>query len=169
MFARFQRGEFRMTMMSVRGPARDHGLLGGTGLPDVGMLAARCAAAARRVRAGQDLDDIDTASLGELRDLLARSAEALTYFGSAGARGTKPSGALASTVEATIRAVRLAPNESEDVERITAVLHDTENLIQSLLREPSPDRAAAVEILASSLATAVNRETGHPGEFTSSF
>ena len=149
-----------MMMTAVTGHARDRGLLGQPDLTDVAMLAARSAAGARRVMSEEALDDIDRVSLEGLRDLLSSFAEAITYFGTGGAQGAQ-SGALAATVEATIRAVAQPAMDPGKALRRSA------DLIRDLLEQPTTAVAAAVAELASGLAVAAGRETGHPGENTS--
>jgi hypothetical protein len=165
MFDCTKRGD-AMTMTTIAGPPRLHGPLGGADINDVGLLAARSAAAARRAQRGGQFDEIDRQALEALKELFVSSAETVTYFGSGGAHGAQPSSALAATVEATIDAVVPSVNTPEDSERLAAFLGEAAETIDQLLATQTSELAERVAALSSSLASAVNRENGHPGEQT---
>ncbi len=153
---------------AVGSTPRDYDLLGGgSDVIDLALLAARSAAAARRVAAGSSsLDDIDERSLDTLADLLDTSATAIEYFGNAGQRGSPPSGALAARVDVAIDVVLHEMRGPADTASLAAKLRTWAGDVRSLVANQEPAAAASLADFLGVLTSSVLRVTGHPGETT---
>jgi hypothetical protein len=152
---------------AVGSTPRDYDLLGGgSDVIDLALLAARSAAAARRVAGSTPLDDIDERSLDTLADLLDTSATAIEYFGNAGQGGSPPSGALAARVDVAIDVVLHEMSGPADTDSLAARLRTWAGDVRSLVANQEPAAAASLADFLGLLTSSVLRVTGHPGETT---
>jgi len=142
---------------------------GGSELLDLGLVAARIAAASRRVAVGGTLDEVDRSAIAEMQALLNASAEVVRFFGSEGRQGSPPSNALASRVDVAIDAVVRRSESQIDSAALEQGLTSRASVLAALLSAPEPDSAGEALAVCSDLAAAVLRETARPGELTSTF
>ena len=149
-------------------PAGQYDLLhGGAEVVDLSLLAARTAAALRRVPDGGAPSNEDADIVHAMAQLLADAAHAMQFFDSGGREGSPPSGALAARVDAAIDAVLdegLRPDQqtavSQRLSKLAARLEAPANW--------SPGEADQLADYFSHLASAVLDHAGHTGEVTAS-
>lgn len=141
-------------------------LHGGSEVVDLSLLAARTAAALRRVSVTGQPSEADAQVVHAMAHLLGEAAEAMQFFDSGGREGSPPSGALAARVDAAIDAVleeRLEPEEqtalSQRLSRLAARLDPSAEQL-------TPAEATNLADYFSGLASAVLDQAGHVGEIT---
>ena len=87
----------------------NHLLNGGSAMVGLGLTSGRAAAAMYKVQQNLPFDEIDSASLSEIDQLLRSSADTVRFFSSRGQAGTPPTDALSIEVEMTIYVVAHDP------------------------------------------------------------
>jgi hypothetical protein len=140
-------------------------LHGGAEVVDLSLLAARTAAALRRVPDGGVPSLEDAEIVNAMAQLLSDAAHAMQFFDSGGREGSPPSGALAARVDAAIDAVL---DEGIRPEQQTAVSQQLSQLATRLEAE-SPWSSVEATSLAdyfSDLARTILNQAGHTGEVT---
>ena len=149
-------------------PGRDYDLFaGGAELLDLGVLSARSSAAAERVKAGQELDELDRVSLTELADLFESAAQTVEFFGTNGKGGSLPTGALAAQLDVAIDTVAI---EMGDVNDATVLVTDLRKLADDarvFASEKTPSDPDRPITFFRGLSSSILRETGRIGERTS--
>ncbi len=162
-----------MTAAACSRAASDFDLLsGGSDLLDLALLAARGAAAARRMSEGVATDADDQRSLSALAVLFEQSARAVEAFDPQHSSTPPPTGALAARVDVAIDAVLHASTSAVDLptanaEGISKLFERLAAEVKVVVSGHEPDRARALVALLDALAASVLRETGHVGEITS--
>jgi len=143
-------------------------LHGGAEAIDLSLLAARTAAALRRIAGGGFASADDEDVVHTMARLLGDAAMAMQFFDSGGREGAPPSGALAARVDTAIDAVL---DERMRPEQQIALSQRLSQLAGRLDSTDKPLTAAEATSLAdyfSALASAVLDQTGHVGEITTS-
>lgn len=134
------------------------------------LLAARAAAAGRRVQAGGTLDKMDKSVLRALETVFSSSAEAVRFFESHGSQGHAPSEALAAQVDVTIECLKstdvVTPTNQEAV---ADGLKQTAAFIRKFREHPGAEQSALIEQLFSALQRSVETSVASPGERLESF
>ena len=149
-----------------QGPAHDL-LSGGADLLDIGVLAARSSAAAKRIATGQALDDVDRDSLEKLAALLESAAQVVEFFGTGGQQGVPPGGALAAQVDVVIDTATFEVGEPTDTANLATSLRSFAEEAQRFARGEKPAGPSRAIKFFEDLALSILRETGHTGERTS--
>lgn len=141
-------------------------LHGGAELVDLSLLAARTAVILQKVSRQEDLSVEDDHILQSMSSLLGDAAHAFQFFGSGGREGSPPSGTLAAQVDAAIDAVLDEPNQAADPAKVTQLLLDLSQRLQSAGSSWSPNEANRHGEFFSALARSVLNQTGNVGELT---
>lgn len=148
------------------GPAYDL-LSGGAELLDIGLLAARSSAAAKRAIDGEALNDVDRQSLEKLAALLESAAQVVEFFGTSGQRDLPPGRTLAAQVDVVIDTAAFEAGPSSDTAKLAKDLRTFAQDARSYAAGGKPaDPSRAVGFF-EDLASSILRETGHTGERTS--
>lgn len=126
----------------------------------VGLLAVRSRAAVKRALTGQALSERDRAELASVRDMLRRTAEALSY----GTRSTvAPGGRQLTSVGLALSSITPpaeVPDRDKAAAALTALVADIDRLLEGSIPE---DRNALQAFLTALLKTA-DRDTAQSGE-----
>ena len=118
------------------------------------------------MEAGGQLDELDSAVLFELGELLRSAVKVVEFFGSGGRSGTPPAGAAAARVDVAINTVlREAPPSSES-DAIAKQLEALAAAIDTLGKTGDVTTAMSLTHFFSALTDSVLRETGSVGEMT---
>lgn len=126
----------------------------------VGLLAVRSRAAVKRAVSGQPLTERDNAELASVREVLRRTAEALSY-------GTK---SMAAPAARQLTSVGLAlssitsTTDPPDRERAAAVLTSLVADLNRLLEGALPEDRRALETFLTALLKTADRDTAQSGE-----
>lgn len=156
-----------MPLTIANANTRDLDLL--RGLPavlDLGLVAARSAAATERVLHGQALDSIDQASLTELAALLQEAAEAVVFFESAGQSGSYPSNAVGDAVDVAIDTVLLDDTVDPANADAAQLMRSLAAQITDFSEHGGSEPATALAPVFRKLSDVLETRTGHPGETT---
>lgn len=148
------------------GPAGHDLLRGGSELIDLSLLAARAAAAMRRLAQGVSVDSEDERVLDAMGGLLSEAAGSVEFFDSGGRAGSPPTGALAARVDAAIDAVLNERQQSTDSAALAEKLTQLAHRVRSAVSGADPVEANSLAQLLGDLARSVLRQTGHVGEVT---
>jgi hypothetical protein len=141
-------------------------LHGGSEVVDLSLLAARTAAALRRVSATGQPSEADAEVVHSMAQLLADAAQAMQFFDSGGREGSPPSGALAARVDAAIDAVLEERMEPEQQTALSQRLSKLAARLDASAETWTPAEANSLADYFSGLASAVLDQAGHVGEIT---
>lgn len=126
----------------------------------VGLLAVRSRSAVKRAISGQPLTDRDTRELSTVREVLSRTAEALSY----GATSTAaPGGRQLTSVGLALSSLTPAadpPDRESVAASLTALVSDIDRLLEGAV----PDDRDALHAFLTGLLTTADRETAQSGE-----
>lgn len=151
--------------MATRATGQDL-MHGGADLVSLSIRAARASSAVRRAALGGSLDAEDQTVLSVQIQLLQGAAASVQFFDSSGRAGSRPSGALATQVDAAIDAV-LDTADTQDQVELSTRLSDLADQVQRVV---DGDRDGALDDLANffaELGKSVLRQSGSVGELTS--
>lgn len=126
----------------------------------VGLLAVRSRAAVKRALTGDPLSERDTAELLGVRDVLRRTAEALSYGTTS---SVAPGGRQLTSVGLALSSI--APTtEAPDPEKTAAVLTGLVADVDRLLEGSVPNDRDALEAFLTGLLRAADHDTAQSGE-----
>lgn len=126
----------------------------------VGLLAVRSRAAVKRALGGERLTERDTSELAGVRDVLKRTADALSY----GTTSTSAPGAR-QLMSVGLALSSITPEaEAPDKDKVAAVLTALVGDIDRLLEGAIPENREALESFLTSLLRTADRDTAQSGE-----
>lgn len=126
----------------------------------VGLLAVRSRAAVKRALGGERLTERDTSELAGVRDVLKRTADALSYgttsTSAPGARQLMSVGLALSSITPEAE----APDKDKAAAVLTALVGDIDRLLEGAI----PENREALESFLTSLLRTADRDTAQSGE-----